>query len=424
MAPNWPMPDIEVLWECATGHEHGGSDGTAESEALALLLWIGLIRLGVWTHAHGSSTDERRTRVLLQVDRECRRDAERAAPELIGALRAIGELHTAGGGMGRHEVVSVCADVCSWAEQRGFLTTAICYAEAAATADSDNPSLANEAGRLCRLGGRAARAEVWYERAIGLARLQGDQREYIRGYLGWGNVLRDNGEHQRALPKIKRAGMNAKRAGFKSQAAEALHDAFTIELLRENFPRAAIYARRAQAVYPRHHRRYPYFAADLAALLVRRGLYDDAHLLLSLVRTHVTAPAERLQIDGLIAWASGGAQKPERYTSVLNQIETVLPTYTTIAPGVLYAAGEGARLLQRWDLAERLGTAARDAATRERDPLTVFFASRLTGAVAGRDSGVRALPSSDTTGVLLRRLAQDAVVRLERWRGPTWRGRD
>jgi tetratricopeptide (TPR) repeat protein len=385
---------------------------------VAILLWIGLRRTAIWT-----SEGERPPRARTATEVECAEVLRATVPNLEQAVQVLADLREAPHRITRAEVTDACKVISQWAEESGFLLTALLYAETAAAIQVSSARLANDAGRLCRSAGYYARAEIWYERAIGLARVAKDGEEYIRGYLGWGSLLRDRGDHHLARPKIKRAAMNAKRAGLKGKAAEALHDVFTIELLTEDFARAAVMAKRALAVYPRHHRRYPYMAADFAALLVRRGLYQEAHAILAVVMEKLTSPVEKLQVWGLIAWAAGGLASEAMFAEAIHQVRSGAKHYPLTAPGALYGAGEGARLFQDWKLAAACAMESRRAAEVDNDLLTSTFARCLESLVVQQAPGPPELSSDDLTAALLRRLSEEILERLEKWRGPTWRPR-
>lgn len=222
---------------------------------------------------------------------------------------------------------------------------------------------------------------------------------------------------------LKRAGLAAKRAGLRAQAAEALHDVFTIALLREDFPRAAVYARRALAVYPRHHRRLPYMAADFAGLLIRRGLFAPALSILDSVRSRLTAPADQFQLNGLVAWAAAGAGRAGRFQEAAGAVRRESDTYHESSPGALYYVGEGARQLGDWDQAQRMALDAISRAEQIGDVLTAAFARRLADAASRRIPGVPPLRPEDASGAVLRRMAPAVRLLVRGWHGPTWRPR-
>jgi hypothetical protein len=195
-------------------------------------------------------------------------------------------------------------------------------------------------------------------------------------------------------------------------------------MLQENYPRAAAYARRAVALYPRHHRRYPYMAADFAALLVRRGLYPEALCILREVQKRLTSRWEQLQLWGLVGWAAAGST--QEFHLFAEAVETVLEgaqAYAYPAPGALYALAQGARLRSDWPLALELSERASAAASETGDAMTYMVATTLTREIHFRRGGVSEPGENDAAAVILRRAAGEVLTRLEAWRGPTWRPR-
>lgn len=389
--------------------------GTSNTEELAFHLWRALRRIATVAG-----------QVAYQQQIEDDKPAEPVRTIQPDSLdRAISRVLThlpAAEGSDR-ELISLCERIAAWATDYALPTTGVLFAEAATSLRPEDARLANLAGRTCRMGGLPWRAEIWYERAAGLARGSRNVPEYIRANLGWGNLLRDLGQHHRALPKIRRAGVRAKSAGLKSTAAEALHDIFTIELLRKNFPRAAILAKRTLVVYPRHHRRFPYFAADLCALLVRVGLYTESLPVLQHVLSLLSSPVELLQVQGLIAWAASGAGEDALYRSAQAEAFRGAQLYPSSAPGTLYALAEGARIRIEWDRAAELAAHALTAAEETGDHLTRSVAGHLQKEIQRRLTGPVAPPPDDASASLLRRTTAEARNRLDRWRGPTWRPR-
>lgn len=422
--PNWSLNDLALISELLPRPKPEETPAaSAITESLARLLWIWLRRVAVQVASmnSGESSSLRRT---PGDDPESVEEAKAVAPELSAAISVFYRMRRSPEVISSHHLVSACELVAAWALERGYRTTAVLFVEAAAALDPSSASLANRAGRVCRTCGFPPRAEVWYERAVGLARQSRSPREYISACLGWGNLLRDQRELARAIPKIKRAGAIARTAGMKSKAAEALHDVFTIEMLRENYPRAVAFARRALSLYPRHHARYPYMAADLAALLVRRGLYSEALEILLQVQKQLTSSWEQVQVWGLIGWAAAGVpSRPGLFAYAKDQVLRGVKPHSYPAPGALYALAEGARLLPEWDLALQLAERGRSAAREVDDEMTYAVATALKQQLELRRAGVSVPTDDDAAALVLRRVAREALIRLQRWRGSTWRPR-
>jgi tetratricopeptide (TPR) repeat protein len=342
------------------------------------------------------------------------------APEKIqNALPVFARVLYESASISERELARACRAVAEWAEDSSRPITAIGFAEAAAHLLPEDAELANLAGRACRRGRDRARAELWYERGWGLARRAGDIKQYVDGHLGFGNLLRDFGEHARAMRWIKRAGLSARKGGLKESGAEALHDACNLAYLREDLGRASSLARRAARVYPVHAQRRPYFSADLALLLSRRGLYQEALELVQGVQQHLKAPVECLHLWGLVAYTAGGAKERETYGLALAEVRGAADTYPEVGGAALAYAAAGAHLLEDWETADEL---IEEAVRRtEGDALASQLAARVGRDIAARTPGVRRPPDDDPSVAALRGVVPEAAARLRRWRGPTWR---
>lgn len=235
--PNWPLNDVEIL------REVDGELGPM------LLLACYNVRL-----AAEADPDLRPS----LFGRRIAVDATRCAPlEILEASEVLARLVSSRGDVPDRELADACRAIAEWAEAHSRSITAIAYAEAAARLLPDDPEMANLAGRACRRGGERQRAELWYERGAGLARRVGNTLEQVNGWLGFGNLYRDEGDFGRAFVWIRRAGRTARRGGLRESAGEALHDAFFVSYLNENLPRAAVWAERAARIYPVHADRLP-----------------------------------------------------------------------------------------------------------------------------------------------------------------------
>lgn len=422
-APTWSLNDIALVSEVLPRSEAGdAAAGPATGESMARLLWVWLRRVSAQGKSLGSGGHN--TGRTPSDDKESVEEVRAAAPDLNEAISVFSRMSRSPAAIRAPQLISACEQVSDWALKRGYRLTAVLYAEAAAALDPSSPTSANRAGRVCRMSGFPPRAELWYERAVGLARQSRSPHEYVSACLGWGSLLRDQRELARAIPKIKRAGAVARTAGMKNKAAEAVHDVFTIEMLRENYPRAVAFARRALSLYPRHHPRYPYMAADLAALLVRRGLYCEALEILLQVQKQLTSSWEQLQVWGLIGWAAGGIpSSSELFSQARERVLAGVKLHPSPAPGALFALAEGARLRTEWDLASELAERARSAAKDVDDRMTFAVATALKQQVEVRHTGVSIPSEDDAAALVLRRVAREALTRLQRWRGSTWRPR-
>lgn len=345
------------------------------------------------------------------------------APELGPAFQLFCSLYARPADIEAAELAGACQTVVDWAEERGLEETALQFAEAAASICPEDPQFANLAARLCRTSGMIGRAEVWYDRAVGLSRSAGNVLEYVNAHLGFGALLLERRAFRAAEKKIRRAGARAKQQGMRGPAAEAFHDAFAVAIVAEDTARAVHFARRAVETYPRHASRYPAFAYDLGYLLTSSGLFKDALRLLRLVEERIPSPAERLAVLGALARAAAGAGEFDAYRDAEERVIGAAPRFRATAAAAMYNVGEGARLLERWDAATEYADAAYELARRTNSKQVAWFAARLRKDAQARRPGRPAMSSADPLREALLDLADITYTRLVRWRGSTWRPR-
>lgn len=438
--PTWCRDDLLVLLELVPERPSWLAEGPPREleEALGIELWRAVANIRLWAETPRAQYAELFQRVRSNPSgrgfahvtesslQKRRADARSSEPELVSALEVFTELTEAPERISVAALVSACRAVAAWGEQRGFAETAMQFAEAAAAAAPESAALANLAGRLCRVYGKRGRAELWYDRAIGLSRrISGKAgiREYIHAHLGFATTLLEIEDHERALKYIKRAGLMAKRKGMRGKAAEAFHDAMYLATVDGSLGKATVYARRAINLYPFHHSRLPALAHDFALLLVHKGMYSPALSILQSVVGKILRPADEVVVWGTIARSAAGAGHNSRFREAVEIVETLAPKYGQAGAAALYGVAEGARLLEDWAMAEQFATEAASRALATGSQQVVSLSLKLVAAVKAREPGVAKLRTSDPSGTLLRHLAPLVRLRVAKWRGPTWRPR-
>jgi hypothetical protein len=402
-APNWRLDDLRLVLEV---------DGEFSAELLRSLHRVRLL---------ADTPRELRSALFSPVARQLGSDpaVDYIPEQLHRALSILGRIPFEAGTLPDREIALACRQVAEWAEGHSHEMTAVFWAEAAASLLPDDAEMANLAGRACRRAGERRRAELWYERGSGLGRRAGNTLEQVNGLLGFGNLYRDFGELGRAFRWIRRAGNTAKRGGLRESAGEALHDAFFLVYLKENLHRAAIWAERAAKVYPVHASRYPYFAADLAVLLARRGLYDESQDILFAVQRILIAPVEQLQLSGLMAFAAGGAGDVAAFEEAMERVFVLARQYAYASAAALAYAAAGAHLLRDWETAE--GLIKQSRMNMEDDPLVADLVARVQADIEARRPGIPRPADEDPAFRDLRATAAEVLYRVRRWHGPTWR---
>jgi tetratricopeptide (TPR) repeat protein len=347
------------------------------------------------------------------------RHAEIEAPPIAGAIRALLNVTAAPNGVAETEVADACSQVAEWASATGCAETALQFAEAAAAVDSASAHRANEAGRIARNHAEYARAEMWFERGIGLARQQHDSIAYTRGHIGYGIMCQTLGRDSRAQRHFNTASLAARKRGRFWLAAEAQHDLLLMMAERGNFAQATAHARKALRWYPKHHPRFPFFVADFAFCLVCQAHYIEAIQLLTAALDSLTEPAEQVLAVSVLVRAHGGLGNVAEFRSTRMRLVDLLRTFKAHEPAARINLAEGERAVGRWLGAWRNATRALRLAKEKRDAVVIQLASRLRADVRAQRP---ALPGAALTDMVAREVIDAMQQRLTLW-NPTRRGR-
>jgi tetratricopeptide (TPR) repeat protein len=435
--PSWCRDELGVLMELVPERPLWLSGGPPREleEALGLELWRAVANVRQWADTPPAERETLFARARARRAAEQPNDVSEpgSAPDernfpaaLTPAIASFDHLRNEPGRIAASEIIAGCRAVVAWAESEGFAETAMQFAEAAASVAPESAALANLAGRICRAYGKRGRAELWYDRAIGLARRTPGSRgarEYIHAHLGFATTLLEISEHAAALEHIKRAALTAKRKGMKAKAAEAFHDAMYLATVDGKLGRAAVYARRAVAIYPYHHPRYPALAHDFSLLLVYKGMYSLALRIASGALPLLSARADEVVAWGTVARSAAGARRIRRFTAAVARVDALAPSFGQAGAAALYSVAEAARLLGDWRMAERYATAAVRQAEAAGSIQVADLGNDLLKAIYSRTPGLPEQSKHDPSGALLRRIAPTLRLRLQNWRGPTWRPR-
>lgn len=359
-----------------------GGEGAMLCEALpeiACVLWQFVRHVRDWAE---STEAQRRLLFVPEVsERVVRkwRDAEVAEPDIAPAVEVLATFTR---DQGRVQAIAAAAEtIARWAEQREYRESAIQMAEAAALLGQREPRLANLAGRLTRTAGDYTRAEIWFERGIGLARTRREWVEYTRGHLGAGILAMELGRESRARRHFNTASNIAMREGHEWLAAEAQHDLFQFVTMRGNYVDAEVHARRALTWYPKHHPRFPFFAADVGFLLVLQRQFRTAvPILRQFVR--IIKPPQNVLGYSVLVRALAGAGQASEFERRRDRLQKLLANHS---------AWEAAA---RWNLAH---------AERERGNVDAALAEVVSAARLARVNGDRET----------QRLAEDLLQELE-----------
>lgn len=341
-------------------------------------------------------------------------------PELDDALRTLSAYLR--GGEARKEAADALLKISEWALERGAAEPAIQCAEAAAALVPDSPRRALAAGRASRILGEVARAEMFYERAMTLARVRRKWRSYVRAHLGLGHAKKELGDPASARAHYYTAARAARSlSGEKWLAAQTRHDLMALAAELGDVEEALMHARQALEWFPRHHARFPALAHDTAFLLVRLHLYHAAVPLLQAVMRLPVPPQDQVIGWSTLALAAAGTGDAPGYQRSVENVLRLVGLFDLHAAAAFDNLAQGACLLGLWNQAEQYATRSLEIADRGAPAYCKENASRaLAHAREQRIPAHDPVVEGGIVGPLLD-LARDMALSLTAWRGATWK---
>jgi tetratricopeptide (TPR) repeat protein len=348
----------------------------------------------------------------------CRRlgDACIHAPELVDAFGLFALSIRSPEAFEPRHLADACRRICQWAEERSCLPAATLFAEAAASVDPGSPALAPDAARLCRQAARFERAASWYERAFGLAVRTRSRAEAVRALLGYGNLMKDLGEFEKARLVFERVARRALNTGRRRVAAEAHHSLLTLAAESGTFGAAVRHLRKALDYYPVHHPFIPYLVHDFAFVLVRNRHYGLAVGPLAHLLTVIRKPHEQVLVYGTLARAAGGIRSRNQYREAEEAILRLVEQHQQFASSALNGLAEGAWAFGDWDRAEVHATAALAVARARQDGSEQRVSEGILESVARKDAAPLEMDPEGRQRIEF--LLQRLLSRLRAWEAP------
>jgi tetratricopeptide (TPR) repeat protein len=341
-------------------------------------------------------------------------------PPLDEALRTLADyLHGVGA---RRDAADALLRISEWALERGAAEPAIQCAEAAAALVPESARRALAAGRANRIFSEAARAALYYERAVTLARLRRRWRTYVRAHLGLGHVKKGLGDPAGARAHYFTAARAARSlSGEQWLAAQTRHNLLVLAGEEGAFDEALRHARKALEWYPRHHSRFPALAHDVAFLLVRLRRYADAVPLLKEVMRAPIPPQDQVIGWSTLARACAGVGDEPGYRAATEQVLRRAALFDYFAAAAFANLGWGATLLGKWEEAEQYASRSLEIAEGRAQAEAAGVARTVRDSVrARRSADMSPLPAAGPmSGVL--QLSAEIALRLAAWHGPTWK---
>jgi len=346
-----------------------------------------------------------------------RAEARAFEPALASALATFAALKAKPADFDERTIAEACDALVEWAESHDYTHTAIEWAEVAATVAPKNPRLANSAGRLTRNANEFDRAEVWFLRAIGLARSQGNDIEKFWGHAGYAKVCKETGRVKDARRHLNRASSIARRGGPPSLAAALQHELCAFLMLRGRLKEAVQRAQKALDLYPYSEPRLPFFGADMALLLILTRRYSlgarVARVVLRILEKHSARPA----ILALAARAFAGAGEQEEAAVHRSRALKLLGKYPQFEAITRWHLADALRHLGQWDAAQAEAETALKVAERLNDREAAWGIGMLLRRIVERRPAPAARASSGE-----RAFVRQLTDKLTRW--TPRRGRD
>lgn len=380
------------------------------------VLWLLLNDCGLWTAA------EPRAALFAPGGREW---AEEAWPaELVDAFSILRAASAAPELARAADLAASAAAVWEWADAAHRPETALQFAELAARLAPDSSARATTAGRFARRLALHSRASQWFARASRLARLHGDEIEFVTAQLAWG-VLEDQvGNYLHAEAHFTKGYRRAMRAGRRSLAASAKHNLMGVAVTTGRLDEAWGHAWEAARMYAAHHPRFPLFAHDVAFLLAREGCFSSALPILEAVLPVVENHGERVLVFAAVARAAGAVRDRLRFERAAAEVLALAGRNPEFAAACIYYVAEGARCFEEWDRARELVARAGAVAAYRGDRATLALAANLLDAVSRREAGAAdTIPPlggnvDQMVAILLKRMKKHTAPRDRRAVGP------
>lgn len=352
---------------------------------LGLVLWQSVRDATLW-----ALTPAEERQGLFTPDAEPRRLADvltmgADAASIDDPLQALAGMLSHPADIAPEAVMLACDRVSVWAEGRGSVAAAIAFAQASALALPASSRAALRVGRLARRAGEHTRAEGWLQRAVVLARQEGDHVSHAWAYTALGRLHMLRGNSPAAERHHQRALRIAERHSLRARVAAALHDLFTLCAQSGRFPEAVTYARRAVAAYGPKHTRLATLAHDVALMWLESGEFTRA---LPVLEAAIPRMAPNQHVLGLAntARAAGSLGQRETFTRCQVAVAAIVAAGGELEnhPGALLNVGRGASGLGDLELAATLATRAQRLATELGQHRVVFGAESLLASIEAR----------------------------------------
>lgn len=232
---------------------------------------------------------------------------------LMGVLYGLADVPRPG------MLTDVCERLAGWAAAKGKVETAVGFAQGAALAEPMDARAACLAGEFAASFGKSARAESWFQRAVGIARRRNDWRIYASSYHGLAEVALRRGAWRYAEERFRFGLRAARRNGFRSEQADGYIGLLRVAVATGRFEEARRWESRARRLVGRGPERLQKLAAASVDLWMHTGDYARALEGLEILRLDTTSREQRMYVLARIAHASAGIGDIHRLSDAWTQ---------------------------------------------------------------------------------------------------------
>ncbi len=227
------------------------------------------------------------------------------------------------------EAAVSCSRVAEWALHRSAPGVALEFLELAALLSPEDPRWCREAGRVARMRGDFARAELWFRHGVQRGRAQGDWSAVTWSFVGLGIVARLRGNLSGAEAAFGKALRRARRHRLQPVVAAAYHELMITATRRNNLRAVATFARQASRNYPAGDPRLHALAHDVAAFWLKKGFYEEALRMFHAIPETFGSPLDQLAKACNELKASGPLRLTDDFSHALARVETLLQDPST-----------------------------------------------------------------------------------------------
>jgi tetratricopeptide (TPR) repeat protein len=287
---------------------------------LGLLLWQSLRDVETWALAPPGERGHLFNAGALRLRMERIQQELEPDDPVRPLLEGLANLLAVPGRLTANAVSELCEEISRWASDAGLPRTALAFAIRSAMATPEEAGPAYLVGLIARRNADYRRAEVWFRRALALARHNHDWRVYSLAHAGLGHIHMQRGHAPKARGRLLKALRAARRYGIWSVRSTVLHDLFCIAATGPDPRLAEQYARAAFRSYGRRHPRLPVLAHDVARFWMSQGHYAIALHTFQAVLPHLARPPEYMLGMSNLAQAAGGAGEAAVFTRAWNEV--------------------------------------------------------------------------------------------------------